>query len=106
MTILAAQGIAEAGQTVWRNKPVQTKMIIFPSEDGFNVLIWGKWASGSMRVRNFDSRTSMIALLENLRLISPEAVQELETFDFLDSCPLYSPNIEEDTLEAHGFRSA
>jgi hypothetical protein len=50
---------------------MQTKMVIFPSEDGFSVLVWGKWAEGSMRVRRFDNRATMIALLENLRLITP-----------------------------------
>lgn len=85
---------------------MQTRMIVFPSDDGFNVLIWGKWARGSMRVRSFDNRTSMIALLENLRLISPQAAQELENFDFIDSCPLYSSDIDEETLEAHGFQIA
>lgn len=84
---------------------MQMKMLVFPSEDGFNVLIGGKWASGSMRVRSFDNRASMIALLENLHLISPEAAPYLESFDFIDSCPLYSSDIEEETLEAHGFRS-
>jgi hypothetical protein len=84
---------------------VQTKMIVFPSEDGFNVLIWGKWTSGSIRVRSFDNRTSMIALLENLRLISHDVGRDLESFDFNDSCPLYSPdNVDEASLESHGFR--
>ena len=81
-----------------------TKMIVFPSEDGFNVLVWGKCTGGAMRVRSFDNRTTMIALLENLRLITPQAAKDLETFDFLDSCPLYSAVVEEETLEAHGFR--
>lgn len=83
---------------------MRTKMIVFPSEDGFNVLIWGKWASGSMRIRSFDNRRSMIALLENLRLISPDDAQELADFDFVDSCPLYTSEIDEEMLEAHGFR--
>ncbi len=67
---------------------MQTKMVIFPSEDGFNVLVWGKWTEGSMRVRRFDNRTTMIALLENLRLITPQQAQELEQFGVPDSCPL------------------
>jgi CRISPR-associated endonuclease Csn1 len=54
----------------------------------------------------FDNRTTMIALLETLRLISPQEARELEQFDFLDSCPLYSAEIDEDTLAAHGFHSA
>ena len=85
---------------------MQTKMIVFPSEDGFNVLIWGKWANGSIRVRSFGNRTTMIALLENLQLIGPGEAQELEKFTFLSSCPLYSAEIDEETLEAHGFRRA
>jgi hypothetical protein len=85
---------------------VQTKMIVFPSEDGFNVLVWGKWPSGSMRVRSFDNRASMIALLENLRFISAESARDLENFEFIDSCPLYTSDIDEGTLEAHGFRTA
>lgn len=85
---------------------MHTKMIIFPSEDGFNVLLWGKWENGSVRVRSFDNRTSMIALLEDLRLISSEAAQELESFDFIDFCPLYSSDIDEEILDAHGFQIA
>jgi len=83
---------------------MQAKMIIFPFEEGFNVLIWGKWASGSMRVRSFENRTMMIALLKNLRLVSPEEARDLENLDLIDSCPLYSSGIDEETLEAHGFR--
>lgn len=83
---------------------MQTKMIIFPSDEGFNVLLWGKWTNGAMRVRTFDNRTSMIALLEDLCLIAPEVARELEGFDFIDACPLYSFEVDEDTLEAHGFR--
>jgi hypothetical protein len=82
------------------------KLIIFPNEDGFNVAVWGAWTEGSMRVRTFDNRTTMIALLENLRLIGPRESQELEEFTFLRSCPLYSAEIDEETLEAHGFRRA
>ena len=48
----------------------------------------------------------MIALLQNLQLIGPEEAQELEEFTFLSSCPLYSAEIDEETLEAHGFRRA
>ena len=85
---------------------MQTKMIIFPNDDGFNVLIWGKWAEGSMRVRHFDNRTEMIALLETLGLISPQEAHELQKLEFLDSCPLYSAETDEDTLAAHGFHTA
>lgn len=84
---------------------MQAKLIVFPSDDGFNVVIWGKWASGAVRVRNFDNRTGMIALLENLRLISSKAACELEDFDFVDSCPLYTAETDEETLEAHGFKN-
>jgi hypothetical protein len=82
------------------------KLIIFPYEDGFNVAVWGAWTEGSMRVRSFDNRTAMIALLENLQLIGHKEAQELEDFTFLSSCPLYSAEIDEQTLEAHGFRRA
>ena len=57
-----------------------------------------------MRVRSFDNRATMIALLENLRLITQQAAKDLEAFDFLDSCPLYSSDVDDATLEAHGFR--
>ena len=85
---------------------MQTKMVIFPSEDGFNVLVWGNWAAGSMRVRSFDNRAMMIATLENLRLITPEQAEELEQLGFTDSCPLYSADADEDSLAAHGFHVA
>lgn len=82
-----------------------TKTIVLPSDDGFNVLVWGKSAKGPMRVRSFDNRATMIALLENLRLIPPQAARDLENFNFLDSCPLYtSEETDETALEAHGFR--
>jgi hypothetical protein len=85
---------------------MQTKVIVLPGEDDLSVLVWGKWAQGSMRVRKFDNRTAMIALLSDLRLITPEQAQELENFDFLNSCPLYSAEIDEATLIAHGFHAA
>jgi hypothetical protein len=47
----------------------------------------------------------MISLLETLRLIGSEEARELERFDFLDSCPLYSAEIDEEILAAHGFHS-
>jgi hypothetical protein len=84
---------------------MQIKMVIFPSEDGFNVLVWGKWAEGSMRVRHFDNRTTMIALLETLGLISAQEAKDLEEFGFTESCPLYSREIDEEILAAHGFQS-
>ena len=85
---------------------MQTKMIIFPSEDNLSVLIWGKWLKGSMRVRRFNNRASMIAVLESLQMITPQEAQELERFGFSDSCPLYSAEIDEGTLAAHGFHIA
>jgi hypothetical protein len=85
---------------------MQTKLVILPSDDGFNVLVWGKWSEGSMRVRHFDSRATMIALLETLRLITPQQAEELEQFGFTDSCPLYSADADEDSLTAHGFHAA
>lgn len=85
---------------------MRAKLIIFPYEDGFNVAVWGAWTEGSMRICSFDNRTTMIALLENLRLIGPGEAQELKEFTFLSSCPLYSAEIDEETLEAHGFRKA
>lgn len=85
---------------------MRAKLIIFPFEDGFNVAVWGTWTEGSMRVRSFDNRTTMIALLENLQLIGPGEAEKLEEFTFLSSCPLYSAEIDEETLEAHGFRRA
>lgn len=84
---------------------IQAKIVVFPRENGFNVLIWGKWAEGPMRARCFDNRISMIALLETLHLITPHEAKELETFEFIDSCPLYSAEAYEDALEAHGFSS-
>jgi hypothetical protein len=57
-----------------------------------------------MRVRSFDNRTTMLAFLENLRLIDPDDVQRLENFVFLSFCPMFSAEIDEEMLEAHGFR--
>jgi hypothetical protein len=85
---------------------MQTKLVIFPSDDGFNVLVWGKWSEGSMRVRHFDNRTVMIALLQDLCLITLEEAQKLEQCSFTDSCPLYSADTDEETLIAHGFGRA
>ncbi len=87
---------------------MQAKIIVLPreDEDGFNVLVWEKRAEGSMRVRRFDDRASMIALLETLRLITPQEAQELEHFSSTNSCPHYSAEIDEDSLVAHGFHAA
>ena len=54
---------------------MRAKLIIFPYEDGFNVAVWGTWTEGSMRVRSFDNRTTMIALLEDLQFIGPGEAQ-------------------------------
>jgi hypothetical protein len=86
--------------------PMLAKIIILPSEDGLNVVLWGQWVQGSMRIRYFADRTNMIATLENLRLITPQQSKVLEQFVFSDSCPLYSAEIDEQTLEAHGFHLA
>ncbi len=82
---------------------MQVRMIIFPGEDGLDVVIWGKWTQGSMRYRHFDDRSGMIAILETLRLLSSEDGRKLEEFVFLDHCPIYSSEIEEDVVEAHAF---
>ncbi len=82
---------------------MQVKMIIFPGEDGLDVVIWGRWTSGTMRHRHFDDRNSMIATLEILGLLNSEEGRKLENFVFLDHCPVYSAEIQEDVLAAHGF---
>jgi hypothetical protein len=85
---------------------MKAKLIIFPSDDGFQVVVWAVWTEGSVRTRSFDNRTEMIALLENLRFIGPTEARELEGFPFLSSCPLFSAEIDEATLEANGFQRA
>jgi hypothetical protein len=82
---------------------MQVRMIVFPGEEGLDVVLWGKWTKGSMRCRHFNGRSDMIAVLTSLRLLSQEEAQRLEKFDFKDSCPLYSSEIEQEILEAHGF---
>jgi len=82
---------------------MQVRLTVFPGEEGLDVVIWGKWTKGSMRCRHFDSRTDMIAILTNLQLLSQEQAQKLERFEFKDSCPLYSSEIDEAVLAAHGF---
>jgi hypothetical protein len=84
---------------------MQVKMIVFPGEAGLDVVIWGKWTQGTMRHRHFDNRTGMIAMLENLRLLNPQEARDLESFVFKDHCPLYTSEVEEEVLVAHGFRS-
>ena len=85
---------------------MQGKMIVFPGEDGLDVVIWGKWTRGSMRHRHFDNRTSMIAILGNLGLLNSEEARKLESFVFLEHCPIYSAEIEEAGLAVHGFLPA
>lgn len=85
---------------------MQARMIIFPGEDGLDVVIWGKWAQGTMRHRHFDDRTCMIAMLENLHLLSSGDARKLEEFVFLNHCPIYSSETEEEVLAAHGFLPA
>ncbi|MEI9980311.1 MAG: hypothetical protein WDN23_15170 [Edaphobacter sp.] len=85
---------------------MQVRMIIFPGEDGLDVVIWGKWAQGTMRHRHFDNRTGMIAMLENLHLLTSDDAKKLADFVFIDHCPIYSSEIEEDVLAAHGFLPA
>jgi hypothetical protein len=85
---------------------MQVRMIIFPGEDGLDVVIWGKWSRGTMRHRHFNCRTTMIAMLKDLRLLISEEAEKLEDFVFTDHCPLYSAEIEEEVLAAHGFQSA
>ncbi len=80
------------------------KVIIFPTENSFHVLVAGPWTDCPMRVRSFDNRTTMLAFLENLRLIDHKDAQKLENFEFLSFCPMLSAEIDEEMLEAHGFR--
>jgi hypothetical protein len=85
---------------------MKAKLVIFPIEDGFQVVVWGVWAEGSIRARSFDNRATMIALLQNLQLIDAKEAQGLEQFTFLNSCPLYSAEIDDEILKAHGFHKA
>ena len=85
---------------------MQVRMIIFPGEDGLDVMICGKGEKATMRHRHFDCRTSMIAMLESLRLLTPEDGQKLEDFVFINSCPMYTAEVQEEVLAAHGFQSA
>jgi hypothetical protein len=82
---------------------MQVNLVVFPSEDGLNVVVWGKWTCGTMRFRHFETRSSMISVLQNLRLIDSNDARELENFAFTNSCPLFSSEIDEETLATHGF---
>lgn len=75
-------------------------------KDGLNVVVWGKWTKGSMRVRRFRSRSGMIETLESLGLVSRKDREALESFVYTDTCPLYSVEIDESVLAAHGFEAA
>jgi hypothetical protein len=85
---------------------MKAKLVIFPIEEGFQVVVWGVWAEGSIRARSFDNRATMIALLQSLKLIDAKEAQGLEQFTFLNSCPLYSAEIDDEILKAHGFHKA
>lgn len=85
---------------------MQVRLIIIPGDDGLIVVVWGKWLRGSMRVRHFASRTSMITTLQNLELITPKDAPHLENCTFTDFCPLFSSEIDEETLAQHGFEPA
>jgi hypothetical protein len=82
---------------------MHVRLVVFPSDDGLNVVIWGKWAQGSMRVRHFDTRASTITTLQDLGLITPENALTLECFTFEDSCPLFSAEVDDRLLTEHGF---
>ncbi|MDE1162315.1 MAG: hypothetical protein PW792_10275 [Acidobacteriaceae bacterium] len=85
---------------------MQVKLVIFPAENGLHVVIWGKWTKGTMRVRQFENRTEMIATLNALGLVGLSEGEALESFVFNDSCPLFSGEVDEESLAAHGFESA
>ncbi len=59
---------------------MQVKLVIFPAENSLNVVIWGKWAKGSMRVRQFENRTEMIETFKTLGLVDESEGQTLESF--------------------------
>jgi len=85
---------------------MQVKLVIFPSDDGLNVVIWGKWAQGSMRTRHFATRGSMIETLLALELIGREDAERIEQSTFEESCPLFNAVIDEASLQDHGFELA
>ena len=82
---------------------MQVRLVVIPGEDGLNVVVWDKWAVGSMRVRHFEARTAMVAALEKLGLIAAKDMAELEAATFTDSCLHFSAEIDEEVLAAHGF---
>jgi len=85
---------------------MQVKLAILPAEDGLNVIVWAKWATGTMRVRHFQNRSEMIETLVGLRLIGLADGEGLGSFVFSDTCPLFSSEIDEAVLAAHGFEIA
>ena len=85
---------------------MQVSLVVAPSQDGLTVLVWVKWAKGSMRLRRFDSRAAMIATLQDLKLISADEAAILESATFEDSCPMFSSEIDEQTLAKNGFGPA
>jgi hypothetical protein len=48
----------------------------------------------------------MIETLESLGLVSRKDREALESFVYTDTCPLYSVEIDESVLAAHGFEAA
>ncbi len=85
---------------------MQVNLVVFPAEDGLNVVIWGKWTKGSMRTRHFENRSEMIETLQSLNLISQQDAVMLEDFVFSDTCPLFSSEIDEEILASHHFETA
>lgn len=85
---------------------MQVSVIVFPSEDGLTVLVWGEWAQGSMHMRRFDGRETMISALQDVKLISPDEAAILEDATFENSCPLFFSEIDEQTLAKNDFATA
>jgi len=85
---------------------MRVRLVIFPSDDGLNAVVWGRWVQGSMRSRHFETRSMLIGTLLALRLIDQQDAVTLEKCIFEDSCPLFSGEIEEELLADHGFELA
>jgi len=85
---------------------MQVKLVVFPAENGLNVVVWGRWTTGTMRARYFESRSEMIATLVELNLVSSEEGEGLEALTFTDTCPVFQAEIDEAILEANGFELA
>lgn len=84
---------------------MQVKLVVFPSDNELNVVIWGKWTEGSMRVRQFATRTELIEVLRLLGLLGPDDAICIERCTFEDSCPLFTGEVDEEILSAHGFKT-